>query len=320
VSSHEITPTMVERPCARCGHGIYFHHENSGSCRTHGCACDEFLQAKRPPEKMSPAEVIRQQAAEIERLTAELDRLRTACIEQEAAIADILANPGDDFLRLKFADWLDEHGEAERGEFIRVQVEIGYCQPGCGHFQCERLRQRERELFHWRMLGGCGFGFGPLQVDFPLPGAGVWAGTFRRGFVERADITLARWIGEPCSACLGHGFVIPTRSLPHDCRICAGTGRVNAAGPDICKCSPVSRVVTEKKPGGQAGYEWWWFDGDSPQNAAWWGGSHHLPGVVFKLLKGGKPSDSGNVMNYDAEEAAIDSLSQALIAFAGGQQ
>jgi uncharacterized protein (TIGR02996 family) len=37
------------------------------------------------------------------------------------AIAD---NPDDDLPRLVFADWLDEHGEPERAEFIRVQCEL----------------------------------------------------------------------------------------------------------------------------------------------------------------------------------------------------
>ncbi len=37
------------------------------------------------------------------------------------AIAD---NPDDDLPRLVYADWLDEHGEPERAEFIRVQCEL----------------------------------------------------------------------------------------------------------------------------------------------------------------------------------------------------
>jgi uncharacterized protein (TIGR02996 family) len=36
----------------------------------------------------------------------------------------ILADPGDDTPRLVYADWLEEYGQAERGEFIRVQCEL----------------------------------------------------------------------------------------------------------------------------------------------------------------------------------------------------
>jgi uncharacterized protein (TIGR02996 family) len=35
----------------------------------------------------------------------------------------VLAAPGDDAPRLVYADWLDEHGEPGRAEFIRVQCE-----------------------------------------------------------------------------------------------------------------------------------------------------------------------------------------------------
>src|SRR5262245_56329639 len=43
----------------------------------------------------------------------ELDALLAACIE----------HPGDDAPRLVLADWLEEHGEADRAEFIRLQIE-----------------------------------------------------------------------------------------------------------------------------------------------------------------------------------------------------
>src|SRR5579872_702669 len=36
----------------------------------------------------------------------------------------ILENPADDSARLVYADWLDEHGQSERAEFIRVQIEL----------------------------------------------------------------------------------------------------------------------------------------------------------------------------------------------------
>ncbi len=40
-----------------------------------------------------------------------------------AFLADITAHPDDDTPRLILADWLDDHGESERAEFIRLQVE-----------------------------------------------------------------------------------------------------------------------------------------------------------------------------------------------------
>ena len=44
--------------------------------------------------------------------------------EAAAFLAAIAANPDDDTPRLIFADWLEEHGEPERAEFVRVQVEL----------------------------------------------------------------------------------------------------------------------------------------------------------------------------------------------------
>ncbi|WP_439621151.1 TIGR02996 domain-containing protein [Gemmata sp.] len=40
----------------------------------------------------------------------------------DALLAAIIANPDDDTPRLIYADWLDENGQAERAEFIRLQV------------------------------------------------------------------------------------------------------------------------------------------------------------------------------------------------------
>jgi uncharacterized protein (TIGR02996 family) len=41
----------------------------------------------------------------------------------------ILCDPADDTLRLAYADWLEENGEGEYGEFIRVQVELAGWKP-----------------------------------------------------------------------------------------------------------------------------------------------------------------------------------------------
>jgi uncharacterized protein (TIGR02996 family) len=41
-----------------------------------------------------------------------------------AFLAKIVAEPDQDLPRLQYADWLDEHGQPERAEFIRVQVEL----------------------------------------------------------------------------------------------------------------------------------------------------------------------------------------------------
>src|SRR5215216_4626617 len=56
-----------------------------------------------------------------------------------ALLAAIRAAPDDDAPRLVYADWLDEHGQPERAEFIRVQCALA-------RRDSPALRRREAEL------------------------------------------------------------------------------------------------------------------------------------------------------------------------------
>jgi uncharacterized protein (TIGR02996 family) len=47
-----------------------------------------------------------------------------------AFLRTILADPDDDAPRLIYADWLDEQGDADRAEFIRLQVQLSRMLPG----------------------------------------------------------------------------------------------------------------------------------------------------------------------------------------------
>jgi len=44
--------------------------------------------------------------------------------EQSALLRTICEEPGDDTPRLVYADWLEEHGQSERAEYIRTQIEM----------------------------------------------------------------------------------------------------------------------------------------------------------------------------------------------------
>ena len=44
--------------------------------------------------------------------------------EKQAFLQAIIDDPDDDALRLIYADWLDDHGESERAELIRVQCDL----------------------------------------------------------------------------------------------------------------------------------------------------------------------------------------------------
>src|SRR5262245_42711851 len=44
--------------------------------------------------------------------------------QHDALLRAVLDKPADDSSRLVYADWLEENGESERAEFIRVQCEV----------------------------------------------------------------------------------------------------------------------------------------------------------------------------------------------------
>src|SRR4051794_37362724 len=92
--------------------------------------------------------------------------------ELRAAFFDaIRADPGDDVARLVFADWLDEHGEPDRAEFIRLQIALARGSVARAEVEATEKRADELLLRHregW--LPGC---------------AGIdWMVGFRRGFGE----------------------------------------------------------------------------------------------------------------------------------------
>lgn len=61
-------------------------------------------------------------------------------VTEQDFIRNIVASPDDDTLRLVFADWLDEHDQPERAEFIRIQIELSRMPPP--HKRIEGLKGR----------------------------------------------------------------------------------------------------------------------------------------------------------------------------------
>jgi uncharacterized protein (TIGR02996 family) len=95
-------------------------------------------------------------------------------------LAAIIAEPDSDDLRLIYADFLEEHGEPERAEFVRVQLELTKA-PSCsglrrsGHGRpcrlCrpfEALRRREGELLEAhgaRWIAEAGLPPGEVRIE-----------------------------------------------------------------------------------------------------------------------------------------------------------
>jgi uncharacterized protein (TIGR02996 family) len=85
--------------------------------------------------------------------------------DESALLAAIIAHPDEDTPRLMYADWLEEHDQPERAEFIRIQ-----CAPDADETTGERAAElEERNRGRW----------------FPrLPTFAGAAWEFRRGFPE----------------------------------------------------------------------------------------------------------------------------------------
>jgi uncharacterized protein (TIGR02996 family) len=115
----------------------------------------------------------------------------------DALLRAVLGDPADDGLRLVYADWLEENGQGERAEFIRVQVELAggkpclsesasprrFCRPECR--RCA-LRRRERELLGNDVCERCDW-------HRPLVHGG-WEWKYRRGFVAEVACATADWL------------------------------------------------------------------------------------------------------------------------------
>ena len=94
----------------------------------------------------------------------------TTRMDADAFLRAIRADPAGDLPRLVYADWLDEHGDAARAEFVRVQCELAKLPPHDERYA--GVEDREHELLAAHEADWLG----------DLPPLDEWA--FRRGFVE----------------------------------------------------------------------------------------------------------------------------------------
>jgi len=94
--------------------------------------------------------------------------------ERESFIRAIAASPDDDAQRLVFSDWLEEHGEAERDEFVRSQTLMSQLSPFDPQYH--QLEQRSDRLMDQ-------FGIA-WRAELPKLPNGVEWGNWGRGFIE----------------------------------------------------------------------------------------------------------------------------------------
>jgi uncharacterized protein (TIGR02996 family) len=173
----------------------------------------------------------------------------------------IVDQPDDDAIRLVAADWLDEHGEPERAEFIRVQCELArlpelaepkmprmsYNATVWNNFQREQsvwlhesgrriaLRRRERALLDANFLtwlsqllepivGTEARFYGGPNDDGECQAAHPLGGCrFVRGFVSQIETPFADW--QTHAAALLAACPIRRVNKPRECPECGDDGR-----------------------------------------------------------------------------------------------
>jgi uncharacterized protein (TIGR02996 family) len=108
---------------------------------------------------------------------------------REALLQSIFDNPEDDSVRLIYADWLEENGQPERADFIRIQIELA--KAGLSKERQGELRSREQALLETHRQ----------KWDEELPA------DLRSGFYERG-LPLYRGARRPTFGLPG-GWIIP---------------------------------------------------------------------------------------------------------------
>lgn len=201
--------------------------------------------------------------------------------EQEAFTLAIVTDPLDDTPRLVYADWLDEHGDALRAEFIRVQIELSRWEPPyspwcetCGwvYDQCscaagkskwppsvhrkKWLEAREHEIFgadpvrieSYRQITSVAPSKQVGRTTVPYLGVNVDGLEFvyARGFVAELRIDSRPLLGGECGTCHGAGRVPiprPIRGKPDISRVC-GTCNGDKRTPGIARDLFLAHPVT----------------------------------------------------------------------------
>lgn len=252
--------------------------------------------------------------------------------DRDAFIAAIIADPTNDMPRLVFADWLDEHDEPERAEFIRAQFyELKRDESDHTDYVGRSLNKSYLALRwiaagfgDWTWNGNGGDGIGVVADN------GVEL-IYRRGFVADVYCPLSVWIGVTCGHCNGEQRVgrhydpaSDTMRGGRTCGQCHGLGRYNAHGPRLVREHPLEVVrATDREPLQTRRQPY-----DPPDAVDWFRWEPCYRHVAGTLAREDIPIDVFKMMwnpdrfvnAFPTREAAQAALSDALIVWAKSQQ
>lgn len=236
--------------------------------------------------------------------------------DYRAMLAGIRADKADDLKRLVLADWLEEHGQAERAELIRVQCRIAEIRRDCMCGGCRTSGQHHN--------GPCGID--RERVELP-------DGTTRNALLRIRNTRLVESLFASvlspaalagCSWDWDRGFVHtvrgPLASLIGVLPALVRDGVVERI--EVTDRDPWSDGILEFTPGE---YGWcWWREAEWANRGAANNQIGNLPDDVIELiaelypencLTWNGPRDNQHI-GFPTREAAVSALSTALIAWA----
>ncbi len=239
----------------------------------------------------------------------------------------ICESPDDDLPRLVYADRLEELGECERAEFIRVQCELwNYPRESAWLEQMpvdqwsgteiegdllkrlDPLVRRHTELCNLHVkecrTWSREFIIGILGNNW-IGESVLWDWRWSRGFVSEIRLPLAAFVGGPCGRCDGTGLIGPVNDRDKPCPNCpdAHPGRTEGHAAAIFAAHPVTRVVltdlrpshTDRDPGFNC---WFWQNEPLELGISGW----------FATEDEANESMSHRAVAYGRKEAGLSSL------------
>lgn len=264
-------------------------------------------------------------------------------------ISDICEHPEDDSIRLIYADWLEDHGDPERAEFIRVQVELFATYgnrldrlrpivPTHECVKCGALWQRHHSgwsLASDRAEQCCD---NEDMADQIAPIRPEMNNLFRRELEVASPLLRRLSEGVIPGASMSH--FSPSNPLPYFALPGPGPVFINIAFrrgflaeihapltvlekhlPALVRQHPITRVrVTDKEPKHYQAIpfyreHWSWWGNDMPDK-------EDIPMELFQLLSGDDPSLSNQLYpdckNFPTAEAAHAALSEVMLRLARG--
>lgn len=213
----------------------------------------------------------------------------------ESFLRDIREHPDEDAPRLIFADWLDDHGEEERGRYIREQVAGRVCKVTTSRFRA------------W---------FPPFYHDLGYKlthHKGATTGYMPPPYLT--DYMPPPWSQDPDEATLPTPKLVVRRGFLHAVRCSLSTWL--SVGPNlVARGDPLqSVVITDRWPLPAAIAEedacYWWLVETAQQNRG------IIPPCLWSVMDYQRSDNPNTQKFYDSYPAAMLALSDACLRWAG---